>query len=159
MKPPSDRRASVARRVSQGDNFSIDIGPTGVVECVVWKRPDLTWAEGARFAGLLADGLAALASAEGTAFVIDLSEAPPLFGPRTEEALARAFGAVERASKPLAVVIGSVGMQKLQLERVLRERAPLGSRVFSELGAARAWARSEARGLDSESGAGPRSRR
>jgi hypothetical protein len=159
MKPPSDRRVSVARRVSQGDNFSIDIGPTGVVECVVWKRPDLSWAEGARFAALFADGVEALARAEGTAFVVDLSEAPPLFGPRTEEALARAFASVERAGKALAVVIGSVGMQKLQLERVLRERAPLGSRTFTELAAARAWARSELRGLDSESGAGPRSRR
>lgn len=159
MSPPSDRRPLGPTRVVQGDNFSIDLGPTGVVECVVWKRPDLSWADGARYAALMADSLVALARGEGTAFVVDLSEAPPLFGPRTEEALARAFAAIEAAQKPLAVVIGSVGMQKLQLERVLREQAPERSRTFAALTAARSWARIDARKPDPEPTSGPRSRR
>ena len=144
-----------------GDNYRIELLPSGLILCTVWQRPDLDWSEGAARAELMVDALVVLAQRPGHALLFDLEEAPPLFGPRTEAALSRGLSAWERAGRPVAVNIGSSGIQRLQIERVARGHAPKTGKIFSGKDDAHAWLLSELKRLSAETVplSGPRSRK
>jgi hypothetical protein len=118
----------------EGDNFSIERDPKEprVVRCRVWKRPELDSAAGARCAEEMAGHLRRYAAdpTGPVGLLFDLTDAPPIFGPRTEAALGAMIGAWERASKRVAVLTRE-RIQELQLRRVVGENAPRGGDVFT----------------------------
>jgi len=102
----------------------------------VWRRPDLSSAEGARCAeemGLLLRSAASRGDVLGMMF--DLREAPFIAGPRTEEALAQMLGAWAQAKKRAAIVISDAPMQQLQMKRLIERHNPkfgLATPVFAD---------------------------
>jgi hypothetical protein len=105
------------RPYAEGENFRFELDTRAHLTCRVWKRPDLDAEAGAS----LAHAMAAVWTRAGAdpavvAGLFDLREAPPVFGPRTEEAFRNALGRV--GGKRLALLCSTNAVQKLQLQRI-----------------------------------------
>jgi hypothetical protein len=124
-------------RFAQGGNYEIEL-VGGVAHCRVWRRPDVDHATGARFAQQLAAHLAELLHADARALVLDLREAPPVQGPRTQAAVGGILGAWEANARPAAFVVTGA-LSHLQMVRLAREHAPHHARVFQHPDEANAW--------------------
>lgn len=103
---------------AQGGNFEITL-VSGVLHLRVWKRPDLDSSEGARLASEMGAHIAREANLEARALVVDLRDAPPLFGPRTEEAFHQFLAPWAARSKRVAL-LAQGSLQLLQLQRVAK---------------------------------------
>ncbi len=101
-----------------------------VVVATVWRREDLSSAEGADLAEQMTRALdAAVARATVRALVLDLSAAPPVMGPRT---LVTIGGIVERAvglRRKVRIVAGPTATGRLQLERLAKSHGADGGVV------------------------------
>lgn len=53
--------------------------------------------------------------------IFDLRKAPPVFGPKTREALAGFFASATRAAIPVAVLVGESAIQVLQFRNLCRD--------------------------------------
>lgn len=127
-------------RLAEGKNYCID-DEEGLIVCRVWKRPDLRLAEGSALAAELAEWFAKLARDRNWAMLFDLSKAPEVVGPETQQSLEVMLSAWEGAQKPLAIVCGSASVQRLQLSRLAGQAAPRLGSVFTSEDQARAWLR------------------
>jgi len=128
----------VAGPVVTGDNYSIAL--EGVRATVtVWRRPDLDSAAGARAAGELAREVAALPRKGVREIILDLSEAPPVAGPKTTESLGQLLRTAASAGARIAVVVGGDAVQKLQMKRLVADNAPAQARVVTDAEAAEHW--------------------
>jgi hypothetical protein len=125
---------------AEGGNFSIELD-AGLAYCRVWARPDVDSATGARFAREKIAHFEALARGDARAIILDLTSAPPVTGPVTQESLGHMLAAWERAGRPIAVVVSDNPTQLLQLRRLVTTHAAHSGAVFSELSAARTWVR------------------
>jgi len=129
----------MAQELAGGANFKITLEPPTAI-CRVWQRPDLSSAEGARCAEEMSAHLSKLtARLDLHGAVFDVSEAPPVTGPKTEAALGALYALYERAKRKIAVVTGSHPTQRMQQTRVLREHAPEYGRVVFSLDEGRAF--------------------
>jgi hypothetical protein len=128
----------MTERLKEADNYAIDLEGSLVV-CRVWSRPDLSSERGAELAQDKIKWFKALAAGDARGLLLDLSEAPRVTGPRTQEALGAMFSAWEEASKPLAVVAGPAKIQHLQMKRVLAAAAPQHGRLFESREPALLW--------------------
>jgi hypothetical protein len=130
------------QRFAEGQNYSIDVDGSRAT-CRVWSRPDLDSAQGAALAIEKISLFQRLAqtSGQGSAreLLFDLTQAPPVTGPKTQEALGQMIGAWEQAGKRIGVVSGPLSMQQLQLRRLLTTFAPQYGALFTSLDDARAW--------------------
>ena len=112
--------------IGQGGNFEIQL-VRGVAVCRVWRRPDVTREEGARYAEMMVRLMTEAASGmriAGKAAILDMSDAPTSWGPATETALGRIFVEWERSRRRIAVQMSGDPVQSLLLRRMCRERAP-----------------------------------
>lgn len=126
-------------RVGEGGNYSIDL-EGGVATLRVWRRPDLTFDEGARLAVMILDDVRRVAArTDAKGFVMDLREAPALTGKRTRATLAEIVGVFEAAKKPISVLLAR-GVQHATLTTPLSATGPTTARFFTEPDTARAWA-------------------
>jgi hypothetical protein len=92
--------------LGRGENFEI-VADARVARCRVWQRPDLSHAAGAACAEETMRLCEQIAS-EGThALLMDLREAPPAAGPRTQKAHGTIFGWFEKAGRRVAVLVGN----------------------------------------------------
>jgi hypothetical protein len=133
--------STAVHSIAEGKNYCID-EEDGVTHCRVWRRPDLDVAEGAALAAELADWFEKLAVSQSTrTMLFDLSKAPEVVGPETQQALAEMLEAWEQARKPVAVVCGATSMQRLQLRRLAATAAPRLGGVFYSSEEASAWLR------------------
>lgn len=123
---------------ARGDNYCIEIDG-GVARCRVWSRPDLDFETGARLAAEKVSLVRTLAAGLASSMLFDLREAPKVTGPKTQYALAQILRCWEVAAKPIAVLVSSASMQKLQLTRIAGDVAPLHAAIFTELEAAEVW--------------------
>jgi hypothetical protein len=130
------------QRFAEGQNYSIDLDGSRAT-CRVWSRPDL---DSARGAALAVEKIAlfqrlAQASGQGSAreMLFDLTQAPAVTGPKTQEALGQMMGAWEEAGKRIAVVSGPLSMQQLQLRRLVTTFAPQHGALFTSLDEAKVW--------------------
>lgn len=123
---------------AEGGNYRIELD-AGVACCRVWARPDLDSAAGARFALEKVGHFEALSLGAARGMIFDLSAAPPVAGPSTQESLGQMLATWERAKRPIAMVGGSNQIQLLQLRRLVASHAPSYGSLFTELPAARAW--------------------
>jgi hypothetical protein len=128
----------LSKRFAEGPNYSIDL--EGVVAtCRVWARPDLDSASGARCATEKASLFQTLAKGDTAGMLFDLTHAPAVTGPKTQEALGQMMKSWQDAGKPIAIVTGSNPMRKLQLRRLISTFAPVHAAVFDTMNEASAW--------------------
>jgi hypothetical protein len=127
-------------RLAEGKNYCID-DEAGLIVCRVWKRPDLRLAEGSALAAEIAEWFEKLALGRNWAMLFDLSKAPEVVGPETQQSLEVMLSSWEGARKPLAIVCGSASVQSLQLRRLASQAAPRLGSVFTSEHQARAWLR------------------
>jgi hypothetical protein len=125
-------------RIKEGGNYAIDLD-SGIATLRVWRRPDLTFDEGAQLAALILADMRELAGGtEARGFVMDLRDAPVLAGKRTRAVLCAIVGACEAADKPIGVLLNT-GVQRTLLERELAPSAPSRARFFAEPSVALGW--------------------
>jgi len=109
---------------SSGANYAFGETATRVAVCRVWRRPDLSSADGARCAEEMGE-LFRRAGARGDLLgqLFDLRDGPRIAGPRTDKTLGQMFSTWELAKKPLAVVVSDDPMQRLQMKRLIEGHA------------------------------------
>jgi hypothetical protein len=134
VRPSSDIIAS-------GPNYEISSDAEGVVYCRVWRREDLDHDAGARCAEEMLAHLARLAtSPDYTGFVYDLREAPPVAGPRTQEAIGRTLERWKDSGRRVAIAVGDAAMRRLQMQRIVGEVLAEGEgAIFDAPEEATAW--------------------
>ncbi|HJL18573.1 MAG TPA: hypothetical protein RMH99_23130 [Sandaracinaceae bacterium LLY-WYZ-13_1] len=134
----------MAELYAEGGNYRIELDD-GIASCRVWRRPDVDAETGAAFAREKIAHFRALAVGRGRGMVFDLREAPPVTGPKTQEAVGQMFSAFESHHKPIAVVVGGKAVQKLQMKRLVGDTAPKHGAVFQDLDEAMAHVRASLR--------------
>jgi len=114
---------ALVMKLSQGDNHLIS-ARDGLAICQVWLRPDLSADEGAKSAGQMSEFLTKNVLRPGTAYrgiIFDMRRGPPVFGPKTRDALAGFFAAAARIGMAVAVLVGSAPIQVLQFRNLCRD--------------------------------------
>src|SRR5690348_10415127 len=113
-------------RIGEGGNYEITLH-RGVAVCRIWKRPDVTREEGARYAEDMVRAMGATAlgpRSVAKAAILDMSEAPTSWGPATEASLGQILADWERSGRRIAVQMATDPVQGLLLRRMCKERAP-----------------------------------
>jgi hypothetical protein len=127
---------------AEGGNYRIELDQL-TAYCRVWSRPDVDSQTGASYARDKIAHFQALARGQAECMILDLVDAPPVTGPRTQEALGEMLLCWEAAQRPIALVAGDNKVQLLQLKRLAASHAPRSARVFSDLNLARDWVREQ----------------
>jgi len=110
-------------KLSEGDNHLIS-ARHGIATCQVWVRPDLSPEDGARSARQMSEYLTQNVLYPDSPYrgvIFDLRKAPPVFGPKTREALAGFFSTAARAGISVAVLVGESAIQVLQFRNLCRD--------------------------------------
>ncbi len=128
----------MTKRFAEGLNYSIDIDGSKAI-CRVWSRPDLDSTTGAELATQKISLFRQLASGDILGLLFDLSLAPVVTGPKTQQALSEMMLAWQEAAKPVAVVAGGNSIQQLQLRRLISTFAPDQGALFGSAEEATAW--------------------
>jgi hypothetical protein len=128
----------MTKRIAEGLNYSIEREGT-IAICRVWSRPDLDSAQGAALAVEKVTLFRRLAQGDTRGMLFDLSQAPPVTGPKTQEALGQMLHAWQSQSKPIAVVVSTNSIQLLQLRRLVTTFAHDQGNVSSSYDEALAW--------------------
>lgn len=126
------------QRFAEGMNYSIDLDGS-IATCRVWSRPDLDSSTGARLATEKIALFQRLAARLASGMIFDLSVAPAVTGPKTQQALGQMLQAWQNAAKPVALVAGTNSIQQLQLRRLVTTFAPDRGALFGSVDEARAW--------------------
>jgi hypothetical protein len=134
-------------KYADGGNHSFELRE-GLAYCRVWQRPDVDSATGAKWAREMIGHFEQLALAS-RGIVVDLTDAPPVNGPRTQDALGRMLHSFERARRPVAIVVGPNAMQRLQLQRIIEDEAPTQAKLFDSESTATHWILTQGRGRPS----------
>lgn len=129
-------------RLKEGDNHLIS-ERDGLAICQVWTRPDLSAEQGAKNAQEMVAFLQEVVLRPGTRFrglIFDVRRGPPVFGPKTREALAAFLERSITHKVKVGVVCGESATQVLQF-RGLCAVAPSMTQVFDNEAAASHWLR------------------
>lgn len=119
----------------------------GVARATVENRSDVGAEEGAEIARRLVETVTREVFAPDARFrglVLDVRDAPDVFGPKTRDALETLFRGAEAAKKPVGVLVRST-TQRLQYDSLAGLYAPSKSRLFESMEQAVAFARAPAR--------------
>ena len=111
--------------IDEGDNFRLGVW-RGVAYCQVWRRPDVSEAEGTRFAAVLANSLRFLLTDDDNrvpGIVFDIREAPAHSGPNTLALLGEAISTWSLASKRVAMLISADAEQRAQMTALVAASA------------------------------------
>jgi hypothetical protein len=128
----------MTKRFAEGLNYSIDLDGTTAI-CRVWSRPDLTSLQGAALAVEKVSLFKVLAQGQAQGMLFDLTQAPAVTGPKTQQALGEMLTAFQSVGKPVALVTGQQSIQLLQLRRLLATYAPELGALFTSSDEAFAW--------------------
>jgi hypothetical protein len=127
--------------LGKGGNYEIHL-KRGVALCRVWKRPDVSREEGARYAEEMVRTMAETAAgsrAAGKAAILDMSEAPTSWGPATEASLGQILTDWERSRRRIAVQMSDDPIQGLLIRRMCKAHAPAFGMAVSSLEEATVW--------------------
>jgi hypothetical protein len=141
-RPTQD--VAMTERIAEGMNYTIDLDG-GVAVCRVWSRPDLDSATGALLATEKIGVFRRLATGAARAMILDLSAAPSVTGPKTQQALGEMVQTFQEAAKPVVVVVGANAIQQLQLRRIVSTFAPNHGALLGSTEEAAAWIESQLR--------------
>jgi hypothetical protein len=128
----------MSQRFAEGANYSIDLDGR-IAVCRVWSRPDLDSAAGAQLAIDKIALFQRLAAGVTLGLLFDLSQAPVVTGPKTQDALGAMMQAWQSAGKPAALVSGPNSIQQLQLRRLISMFAPDQGALFGAVDEASTW--------------------
>lgn len=124
-----------------GRNYVIEVGDDRLVIARIRRCPDLDTSAGAdeveRMASALLDG----ASESADALLLDLTEAPPVIGPRTQSTLESLLRDWVAAGRRAAVVLGDSAVQRMQLDRLVASVGSPSLCVPTAAETAMAWLR------------------
>ena len=132
-------------RLKEGDNHLIS-ERDGLAICQVWVRPDLSTEQGAKNAQEMVAFIQDIVLRPGTKFrglIFDVRRGPPVFGPKTREALAALFVRSVAQKVCVGILCGEHATQVLQF-RSLCAVAPTMTQVFENEAAAVHWLRTPA---------------
>lgn len=108
-----------------GDNYTFGIAPSHRAVCRVWRRPDLSSADGARCAEEMTGLMRAASSrSETMGMLFDLRDAPFIAGPRTEAAVTLMLASWDQLRKRSVIILSDNPMQQLQMKRLVEKHAP-----------------------------------
>lgn len=119
----------------------------GVARAIVANRSDVSPEEGADIARRLVDTVSREVFAPDSrcrGLVLDVRDAPDVFGPKTRDALETLFRSAEAGKKPVGVLVRST-TQRLQFDSLAGLYAPSTSRLFDTLEQAVTFARGATR--------------
>lgn len=123
---------------AKGLNYSIELdGATAI--CRVWSRPDLDSTTGAALAVEKVAHFQSLAQGAAQGMLFDLTRAPAVTGPRTQQALGEMLTAFQASGKPIALVVGQQSIQQLQLRRLVSTYAAAHGSLFTSFDDASSW--------------------
>lgn len=109
--------------VDEGENFRLCLW-FGVAYCQVWRRPDVSLDDGARFAAVLMNALRFLltdADNQVPGIVFDLREAPKTSGPKTLALLGEAITTWSLAGKNVVMLVDDkTPEQRRQMEELVK---------------------------------------
>jgi hypothetical protein len=133
----------------EGLNYRIDLTEDSdgrVATYKVWRRPDLDSATGARLAEEgVAHVHALFATGRADALAYDLTEAPPVLGPRTEAAVREAVRACAKAGKPVLFLLADHAVLRQQCQQIIKTVPNASGETFGAIDQARAWLRARRR--------------
>jgi hypothetical protein len=124
---------------TSGRNYTVEVGDDGIAIARVRRRPDLDTTAGAEDAQQMVDAILMLAASGVDALVLDLAEAPPIAGPRTQASLESLLRGWVDGGGRAVVVVGASAVQRLQIERLIIDIAAASVRVMVSVDAATAW--------------------
>lgn len=127
--------------LGQGGNYEIQI-QRGIAICRVWKRPDVSREEGARYAEDMVRTMnetAVSLRSVAKAAILDMSDAPTSWGPATEASLGQILAAWERSKRRIAVQMSADPIQGLLIRRMCKEHAPVQGMAVASRVEADAW--------------------
>ena len=130
--------------VDEGENFRLAIW-ADVAYCQVWRRPDVSAAEGTRFAAVLMNALRTLLTDPDSpvpGIVFDVREAPAVSGPNTLALLGELMSSWSLAGKRVAVVARPAEQVEQMRQLVERHAHGHGQVVIDDVTVALAFARS-----------------
>jgi hypothetical protein len=110
-------------RLAQGDNHVIS-AREGLAVLQVWSRPDLSPEDGARNAAQMTEYLCTHVLRAGGLYrglIFDVRRGPPVFGPKTREALSGLFALAAQNRVGIAVLCGDSAIQVLQFRNLCRD--------------------------------------
>lgn len=138
MRAESDKSP---RLYAEGGNYNFRIDGH-VAVCTVFRRPDLSFEEGAKLALEVSSHLQNIAEGqvEGvTGIILDLRKAPELVGKKTREAVGSTLARCESLGIRFAVVIGSP-TQAVIIEHVTKGGPPSFVKIARDIDHAMSWA-------------------
>lgn len=110
-----------AQLIEEGGNFKIT-RELGVCLLTVWRREDLTSAQGADLAETMVRTMRAQLDDRAVREVIlDLSRAPVVMGPRTLSTVGDLIRDAVGARRKVRIVAGPSATGRMQLERLMRD--------------------------------------
>jgi hypothetical protein len=110
--------------------------------CKVLNRPDVGPEEGARCAQEIQEFVAQRIHSDGAEYrslVLDVREAPVVFGPKTSASLKLLFSGAEARRQRVAVVVSEAPLQGQQFRDLVRDCAPTFASVFRDEHRAVRW--------------------
>ncbi len=119
--------------IDEGENFRLAVW-RGAAYCQVWRRPDVSAADGARFAAVLTNALRFLLTDpdnEVAGIVFDLSAAPASAGPTTRALLGEAINTWSLAGKRVAMLV-SAEEQRAQMGELIAQSGNGNGAVFDD---------------------------
>jgi hypothetical protein len=123
--------AMATTTLDEGGNYRVTL-ESKLVVATVWRREDLSSAEGADLAERMTRAIdAALTRSEVRGFVLDLSGAPPVMGPRTLVTIGAIVQRATELRRTVRIVSGATATGRLQLERLARAHGADGGVVAS----------------------------
>ena len=132
--PPSSTSGRAAERI-EGPNFDVEVRLDGIGKVRVWRRPDLSRDEGARYAEMIVGHMQRLASIT-RACIFDITRAMPTWGPVTHQALRGMLAPWEAAAKPICILHPNEAITRILLRELLREAAPSSGKLVDSIEAA-----------------------
>jgi len=110
-----------AELIEEGGNYKIT-RELGVCLLTVWRREDLTSAEGADLAEKMVRAMRTQLDDRGVREVIlDLSHAPIVMGPRTQATVGGLIHDIVAAGRKVQVIASPSAMGRMQIERLVRD--------------------------------------
>ncbi|MEM9863673.1 MAG: hypothetical protein AAF938_18895 [Myxococcota bacterium] len=110
-----------------------------IAEMVVFRREDLSRKVGANAAAEAESVLKEIAGQDGVRLLVDVSDGPPAFGPKTRASMCRILGAFTTQGRRAAVVLSDSATQALQYRSVADEVGAAHICVTKAAAEAREW--------------------
>lgn len=124
-----------------GPNYRIEVGDDRLAIVSIHRRPDLDTSAGADEVERMAAALREAAAGTVDGLILDLTDAPPVTGPRTQATLASLLGDWVGTGRRAVLVVGPSAVQRLQIERLVADVGSAKLSVSPSLGAAVVWLR------------------